>query len=198
MSIVKAEKRNESLKAKRIRKLGFIPGCVYGSSLKESLLIQIPQGDVNQLLKTKSKGSKITLEVEGSKNTVLLKEISSNPVSNMVEHLSFQKIDADELITGTAQIVLINREKISSFVQQLLFEISYKALPANMVEKIEIDLEGKKDGSNVKVEDLDIAKNKDIELLVAPDTMVLNIVEISKIADTEPEADETEEKTEEE
>ena len=193
MNILQAEKRNESLKAKKLRQAGVIPGCVYGSNLEENLLIQIPQGEVNQLLRSKAKGSKVTLDIEGKKIIALLKEISRSAVGGQIENLSFQSLVADEKVTGTAQIVLLNKEDEENLTQQLLYDISYRAFPSNLVERIEVNLEGMQAGSCVKVEDLEIAKNPDVELLVAPDSIVVNIFENKKNIFIEPEAEQAEE-----
>jgi hypothetical protein len=61
------------------------------------------------------------------------------------------------------------------------------------VEEIEIDLEGMPLDTYVRVQDLDIAKNEDIELLVEPDDLVLSIVGSRKpAAENEVEEEQTE------
>lgn len=189
MYTIRAENRNTSLKAKQLRRSGIIPGCIYGSDLEKTLLIQIPQSDVKKLLKSKTKGGKVALEVDGKKIIALLWEISRSPLGNQIENLGFQSLVSDEMVTSTARIILLNKEKIPEFIQQTLFEISYKALPSNLVEQIEIDLEGMKVGSYVRVEDLEIAQNEDIELLTAPDSLVVSIIEQRRFANAVQEAD---------
>ncbi|MGI5984640.1 MAG: 50S ribosomal protein L25 [Clostridiales bacterium] len=189
MSILKAENRDQSLKAKKLRKSGIVPGCVYGSNLEKTLLLQIPEADAKKFLKTNSVGCKVTLDVEGNKINALLKEISMDNLGNQIEHLCFQSLVAGEKVMGTAQIVLLNRDKVAEFIQQSLFEISYKAVPSHLIEKVEIDLEGMKAGDCVRIEDLDLAKDEDIELVTAPDSMILTIVENKRTpAGTEEEA----------
>jgi|SRR5665647_1302314 len=177
---LKAESRNTNLKVKKLREEGIIPGCVYGGSLKETLLIQLQHKDVIQLLKLKTIGGQVVLNVKGKKILALLKEINLNPVTNRVIHLSFQNLIENEFVTSTALIILANEDKITDFIRQSLFDISYKALPSHIVEEITIDMEGMKLGSIVRVEDLEIAKNKDIEILIPHDTMIINIVEQNK------------------
>jgi large subunit ribosomal protein L25 len=182
MDFLKVEKRAESIKAKKLRANDLIPGCVYGGNLKDTLLIQIPLGPAMQLVKAKSTGSKVTVEVDGKKYVTLLKEIGRDAVSNKIEHLSFQSLVADEKVNSIARIVLLNREKVSEFVQQLMFEIPYKALPSDLVETIEIDLEGKTLGWSINVGDLDIAKKDGIEIMANLDSPVVNIIELRRSA----------------
>lgn len=177
MYSVKAENRNPDMKVKKLRESGIVPGCVYGGSLSETLNIQIPIKEVVQLLKAKTIGGQVVVNVEGNKLLGLLKEIGTHPVSNQIEHLSFQSLVANELVTSTARIVLKNEDKIIDFIRQSLSDVSYKAFPSHLVEEIDIDVQGMKAGSSLKVEDLAIAKNKNVEILTPLDTVVIAIVE---------------------
>jgi large subunit ribosomal protein L25 len=176
MAILKAEKRNTGLKSKKLRREGIIPGVLYGSRLNESLSIQFSQKDVERLLKSNSLGSKVELMIGEKKLMALLKEITYTPVTNKVEHLSLMPLIKGEKITSVAQIVLLNKEEVLGNVQQSLFEISYKALPADLIEKIEVDLKGMVIGDSIRVSDLEISSNEAIEILNSPDNMVCSIV----------------------
>lgn len=175
MYILNAEKRDMSINAKRLRRSGMIPGSIYGSNLDEALLIQLHQHEVKQLLKLKSAGNKVSLNIGSQVYVVMIREISRNPIDSQIENISFQSLVNDEMVTSAARIVLLNKEKVTYFIQQRLFEIPYRAYPSNLVEKTEFDLEGKPAGTYVRVEDLDICKNKDIELMADPSCLVLSI-----------------------
>lgn len=191
MYVLKAENRDPNLKAKKLKKAGIIPGCVYGSSIEKSNLIQIQQNDAQKFLKTNSVGCKVALEVGGKKTNALLKEVNLSPLGNQIEHLSFQALVEGEKVLGTAQIILVNREKVADFVQQVQFEISYRALPSDLIDKVVIDLDGMKAGSSVRVEDIELFKNEDIELLTAPDSLIFTIVESKKAPSDAEEPEQT-------
>ena len=76
-------------------------------------------------------------------------------------------------------------------MEQMLQEISYKAVPAALVEKVEIDVSDLKVGDSIKVKDLPIAADKDIDLITDPETTVVVVAEPRNKAIPEPE--ETEE-----
>jgi len=191
MAILQAEKRNESLKVKQLRKKGYVPGVLYGKNLEESLNIQFPQRDINQFLRTNTTGSMVDLMVGDKKYRSLLREVTFTPVVNNPEHLSFQTLITGEKVTSTAQIVLVNKEKISDTILQSLFELNYRAYSSDLFDKIEIDMEGKKTGDVIRVSDLEIASNEDIEIRNSPESIIVSIVSRSKIA--VPDAEETEE-----
>ncbi|MGI5970994.1 MAG: 50S ribosomal protein L25 [Oscillospiraceae bacterium] len=176
MYILQAEPRSTGLRSKHLRQKGLIPGCVYGGDINGSLLLQIEQSEANKLMRSKTRGGRVLLNVKGEKFNTLLREIDRNPVTDQIRHLSFQKLNGDELVSSTAQIVLVNKEKIPVYIQQVLFEIPYRALASKLIEKIEIDLEGMQAGDSIKVKDLDICNNDDIEILADSDSLVLSII----------------------
>ena len=72
-------------------------------------------------------------------------------------------------------------------IQQSLNEITYKALPSDLIEKIEVDLTGMKPGDSIYVSDLDIAKKEAYEIKTPLDSLVLSIVEPKTILTEEAE-----------
>ena len=70
---------------------------------------------------------------------------------------------------------MLNHEKVlDGILQQKLEEISYKALPAALVDRVEIDVESMKIGDAVLVKDLAIASNPDIDLMTDPEAVVVS------------------------
>ncbi len=174
MFVLQAESREKGVKAGRIRSEGLIPGCLYGKDLESSRLLQIKERDARNLLKQKTSGNKIVLSIDGVLTKAILREIRNNQIKNRIEHLSFQKLNDNDIFSTAAQITLVNRDKIpAGNLQQPLYEIPYRALASKIVEKVEIDLEGMEPGGSVKVRELDIAKDKDIELLIDPDSIIV-------------------------
>jgi len=167
MFTLQAEPRSTGLKAKHLRQKGLIPSCLYGGNLDKSQLLQLTESEVKKLLKSKAKGGKVLLDVEGEKTNALLREIGRNSVNGQIEHIDFQKLNGNELVTSTAKIVLTNKEKIPVYIQQVLFEISYRAIASKLIEKVEINLDGMHAGDYIKLKDLDIAISDDIELGLA-------------------------------
>ncbi len=190
MAILKAEIRQNRLKSKQLRRLGIVPGVLYGSGDNQSSSIQFSLKDVQQLLSSSTVGSKVDLIIGDEKQMALLKEISYVPVSNIVEHLTFIPLIKGERITNIARIIFLNKGKVLGSVQQTLFEFSYKALPSDLIERVEIDLEGAQIGDSVRIEDLEIAKNDAIEILNPLDTLVYSVVDINRATEDTTETSE--------
>ena len=182
MDVLKVENRDTSLKPKKLRRQGIIPGCIYGSNIEDSISIQTKQSDLMQLMKTKTKGSKLSLDLEGKKYNVLIKDINYGILSSEIEHIGFQNLVMDEVISSIAVIELKNKEKIQGLIQQLITEVPYKAYPTDLVEKIEIDLDGMKVGDSVKISDIKQLNKEGIELSLDADSVVFTISEGKKVA----------------
>ena len=189
MNTLKAEKRDMTVKAKKLRREGFVTGNVFGKEMKETVPIKIVKADAERLIKTKRKGSQIMLDVEGQQYDVLIKEIQYNAIKGQIDEIDFQALVSTEKVHSSAELHLINADKLVAGVpQQMLHEVDFKALPSALVEKIELDIGDLKVGDTIRVKDLDIAKDKDVDLSTDLETTVVTVTEVKgAAADTEDE-----------
>ena len=169
MNTLTAEKRSMDVKAKRLRREGFVTGNVFGKEIKGSIPIKIVKADAERLLKTSGRGSQIMLNV-------LIKEVDYNSMKGQVEEIDFQALVSGEKVHSVAEIHLLNHEKVTTGVlQQVLHEVSYRALPSALVEKIELDVGDMRVGDSIKVRDLAIASDKDVDLQTDLDAVVVTV-----------------------
>lgn len=188
MNTLKAETRDMSTKAKKLRREGYVTGVVFGKKLQESIPVKIAVKDAEQFLKTGGKGTQLMLNVDGEAMDVLLKEVDYNSMKHQIMEMDFQALVSNEKVHSVAEIVLHNHEMVvSGVLQQQMEEISYRAYPADLVEKVEIDVSTLKVGDSIKVKDLEIAKNEKIDLLTDPDATVVTVTEVHNSV-SEPEA----------
>ena len=166
MTTLKAEKRSKDVKAKRLRREGYVTGNIFGREMKQSVMVKMNKKELERALKTSGKGSKILLEVEGKSYNVLIKEVDFNSMKHQITEIDFQVLVAGEKVHSVAEIELLNHDKVTNGVIQLhLEEISYRALPEDLTDRIQLDLDGVKVGDSIKVKDLPFAQNPQIELL---------------------------------
>ena len=189
MNTLKAEKRDMQTKAKKLGREGYVTGNVFGKTIDGSIPVQFPKSEIEQLLKTKNKGSQIMLEIDGEQIDVLIKEIDFNSMKHQVDEIDFQTLVSGEKVHSTAEIILINHEKVTAgVIQQMLEEIPFKALPEALVEKIEIDVAQMHIGDTIKVKDLEIASDKDVTLQIDPEEVIVTLMESHNV----PEVDDAE------
>ena len=190
MNTLKAEKRSMEIKAKRLRREGYVTGNVFGREIEGSIPVKMHAQEVNRILTTDHKGSQIMLEVDGKAYDVLIKEIDYNALARRVDEIDFQALVQGEKVHSVAEVILVNHDKLAAGVaQELLKEVSYKALPSALVDSVKVDLSTLKIGDTVKVRDLDIAKDKDIVLMTDPDTPVVTVTAVHNVV-PETEAEE--------
>ena len=194
MTTLKAEKRDMSTKAKKLRREGYVTGNVFGREIEGSIPVKMGKRDVERFMKTCTKGSQVMLDLEGQMMDVLVKEIDFDSMKNQVDEIDFQALVSGEKVHSVAEVVLLNHEKVKSGVLELfLEETSYVAIPENLIEKVEIDLDGKTAGDTIRVKDLPIATAEGIHLKTNPEETVVQVTEVHNA----PEEEETEEAAEE-
>ena len=131
MNTLKAEKRDMTTKAKKLRREGYVTGVIYGREMKESIPLQMEKPAVERILKTNGKGSQVMLEVGGETYDALIKEIDYDSLKGQLLEIDFQALVSNEKVHSVAEIILLNHEAVQAgVVQQMLQEVSYKALPA--------------------------------------------------------------------
>ena len=196
MNTLKAEKRSMDVKAKKLRREGFVTGNLFGKEIEGSVPLKMSKMEVERLLKTEHKGSQIMLNVEGQDYDVLIKEVDYNSMKRCVDEIDFQVLVSTEKVHSTAAVVIENREKVlEGALQECLEEIEYKALPAALVDHVNVDVAGMKVGDVIRVKDLEISKNPDIDVHTDPEAIV---VMVDAIRNSIPEDEATDEGTAEE
>ena len=176
MDVIKVEKRDEKAKANRLRRSGLVPCCVYGGDLKASISIQIDLQAANKLLHTKREGSKVGLDLDGHVIPAQIKE-KKQLMNGDAEHISFQALSRGKKVNSVAHILLKNTELVPGSLEQLLFEVPFASLPADMIDTVTIDLEGRPAGTVLSVKDIPEFQSEKIELQIDSDSMVLRIVD---------------------
>lgn len=183
MNTITAEKRDASVKAKQLRRSGIVPCAVYGGLLPESLSIQTTQSDARQLLRSNREGSKIEIRLDGQSIPALIKEAERNLTTGEVVHMSFQALDPDRRINSKSHIVLKNKDTVPGTLEQMLFEVSYSALPADVIGTVTVDLADLKVGTILTVGDIPAFKSEKIELQAGADSIVLRIRDRKRSSD---------------
>ena len=191
MNTLKAEKRSMDVKAKRLRREGYVTGNVFGREIEGSIPVKMLKTEVDKLLKTDHKGSQVMLDVEGQTYDALIKEVDYNAMANRVDEIDFQALVSNEKVHSVAEVILVNAEKVASgVVQEGLSEIAYKALPAALVDKVKVDVGNMKVGDTIRVKDLEIAKDKEIDLSTDPEAVVATVTAVHNVV-PETETEET-------
>ena len=192
MITLKAEKRSLDVKAKKLRREGYVTGNVFGREIEKSIPIKMTKKDVDRILKTDNKGSQVALEIDGKTYDALIKEIVYNSMAGRVDEIDFQALVSNEKVNSVAEVIPLNYDRIQEGILHVkLNEISYRALPEALVDKIKIDVGEMKVGDAIQVKDLSIASDERIELLTNPETVVVTVTAVHNAAPEPEDSEET-------
>ena len=196
MNTLKAEKRSMDVKAKKLRREGYVVGNVFGREIEGSIPVKMPRGEVEKFLKVDGKGSQIMLDIEGTQYDVLIKDIAYNPIAGGIDEIDFQALVSNEMVHSVAEMVFENHQKILSGVFQVdLEEIAYKAYPSAIVDKVRIDVGDMKVGDVIRVKDLPLAADKDVHITTDLEAVVASVVAVHNAPEAEEETEEAEAET---
>ena len=191
MTTLKVQGRNMETKAKKLRREGYVTGNLFGKEIEGSIPLQIEKQEAERIERECMKGSQLYLELDGKTYDVLIKEMDYRPMDHQILEMDFQALVKGEKVHSVAEVILLNKEKVTEGVlEQLLEEIAYKATPEELVEKVEIDCAALRLGDTLKVADLDIAKNDKIDLQTDLDAPIVSILASNNEVPEDEEAEE--------
>lgn len=149
-------------KIKKLRAEGVLPANVYGSKIK-STAIQVDLKDFEKIYQEAGETGIINLKVKGEKKVrpVLIHNLQLDPVTNLPLHVDFHQIKLKEKTTVEVPVELVGeapaeKEGVGILVT-LLNSFEVEALPADLPEKLEVDI-----SQLVKVDD--VVRVKDIKI----------------------------------
>lgn len=177
MSITfKATRREQqgSSASRRLRRAGQLPGIIYGGG-KVATPILLDHNDLFHLLKREAfHSSLLTAEVDGVKETVVLRDTQWHPYKPQALHIDFQRIDAKQAIHIKVPLHFINGENSPAvklggcLIAHVMTELDIKCLPADLPEYIAVDLAQLETGQSLHVSHLSLPKG--VELATHSDT----------------------------
>ena len=139
MNTLKAEKRSMDVKAKKLRREGYVTGNLFGKEFEGSIPLQIEKGEADRIQRECMKGSQLYLELEGKTYDVLIKEMDYNTMNHQILEIDFQALVKGEKVHSVAEIVLHNKEKVvfkSTFLLSLLCNSIKKAYICRPINRI--------------------------------------------------------------
>ena len=112
--ILEAEARDQLHKgaSRRLRRLeGKVPAVIYGGN-KNTDHIQIDHNKLTKALESEAIfSSLLTLEVDGKKESVVLKDLQRHPYKAMVLHVDFQRVSSKDVLIKQIPLHFINEDK---------------------------------------------------------------------------------------
>lgn len=190
MITLKAEKRNPNVKAKKLRREGYVTGILSGKEMKEPVALQFDGAEAAKFIKANKEGTQVYLDIEGEKVDALVKNIDYNPIEKQLMALDFQALVAGEKVSTTVAVKLEHTDMVQGIVEQEMEEIHYKADPSNLLDTIVIDFNGyPADVRDIHVKDLPIPEGKHVHFITPEDAVVVHIGEYEAAPEEDEDAE---------
>ncbi|WP_341643437.1 50S ribosomal protein L25/general stress protein Ctc [Thauera sp. SDU_THAU2] len=142
--------------SRRLRRAGQLPGIIYGTS--EALPITLDHNELFHLLRKEVfHSSVLTIDVDGNKETVVLRDTQWHAFKPQVLHIDFQRVAADQKMHLKVPLHFIGDDVCPAvklggcIVSHVLNEIDVQCLPKDLPEFVEVDLSALEAGQSVHV-----------------------------------------------
>ena len=196
MNILKAIKRvNASTgQVNKLRSDGFIPAVLYGGK-KDNINISLKKLHIRDIMKSETFMSKVVdLEIDGSSEKVLPRDISYDPVSDEPIHIDFMRIVKGSKLILEIPVKFINLDKSPGLkkggvLNTVRRKVELKCPAENIPNEIIVDLENKEIGTSIKISSVKLPENVtptivDRDFVVATVVAPTIVIEPEKVEET--------------
>ena len=170
--------------SRRLRHEGTTPGILYGG-VKDAISLEIDTKELFMQFRHEAfHASILTLNLEGKKESVILRDFQMHPVRNNIQHIDFQRINENEKISVKVPFHFVNEEtapgvKIEGgLVSHIMTEIDISCLPKDLPQYIEVDLGELAMGESIHLSEVTVPEG--VELTSLTDENDPAITSISK------------------
>lgn len=181
---IKIDKRTITGKqVKQLRRQGILPGVVYGHKI-ESYPVQMDRHSTALLMRSITPTTLVTLDLNGKKTKVIVRERNYDVVTGELLHLDFLAISMTEKLRASVAIELVGEAPVldavpGSLINHVLNEIEIEALPADMPERIEVNISKLEAAEDmITVGDLDLGEK--ITILTDESELIVSVAYVAE------------------
>ncbi|MBF4768307.1 50S ribosomal protein L25/general stress protein Ctc [Nocardioides agariphilus] len=188
---ITAEKRTEFGKgaARRIRRDNKIPAVVYGHG-NDPIHLTLPGHQTMMALKHGGANALLELDIDGSPQLALTKQVQVDPLRRVLEHIDFVAVRRGEKVTVDVPIHTVGDAAPETLVVTENATVQVEAEATHIPEFIEVDIEGAAAGTQIHASDLVLPSGT--TLVVDPETLVINVTQAQSAEAVEAELAEAE------
>jgi large subunit ribosomal protein L25 len=183
MKFVAYERKSEGTGAsRRLRNVGKTPGIVYGGEGQPQLIELDHNALWHALKKEVFHSSILEMELAGQTSKVLLRDVQYHPFRQQVQHVDFQRVDANTRLHMKVPLHYKGAEESEAvklehcLINPVVNELDVSCLPADLPEFIEIDLSGLKKGMTLTLKDITLPKGVKAVTHGKPNPLLVSVV----------------------
>jgi large subunit ribosomal protein L25 len=160
--------------AQRLRKRGLIPAVIYGH--KQAVVpITLTRDDVWRMVK--SPGHLAELDLGGTTETVLIREVQWDHLGKEILHLDFARVSAEEMIETEVSLEIRGHAAgiaAGGIVEHLVHSLRINCRAGAIPDSIKVDISHLEVDQGVHVRDLSLPP--DVTVDADPDLLLVHIV----------------------
>lgn len=152
-----------------------VPGILYGGG-EEPVTLAFAVNDLAKIMQSEAFFSQIvTLDLNGSRQQVIVRDLQRHPATERVLHLDFLRIRGDQEIQLHVPIHFVNEDQCvgvtmsDGLISHSLIEVEISCLPGNLPEFIEVDMAELEVGQSVYLTDLPLPEGVEVVALMYGD-----------------------------
>ena len=176
--------------SRRLRRLASqVPAVIYGGD-KAPVSISLLAKEVAKLLENEAAFSHVlSLDVAGTKESVLIKALQRHPAKGFVLHADFQRVVAGQKLTAHVPLHFLNQETSVGVKQQggevshTITEVEVSCQPQDLPEFIEVDLAKVEVGQIVHLSDIKLPKGVELVALAHGNDLAVANIHASRVKD---------------
>lgn len=177
---------------RRLRRAGFVPGVIYGGE-GEPRSFQVNERELRHALA--ASGAVVEVELDGTSDTVVLKDRQAHPVRGETMHVDFIRVDLKVAIQAIVPVHLEGADDAPGVVEggvltAVTSELNIEALPTAIPEAITVDVSGLEVAGTLTLGE--ITAPDGVTFLDDPDETVLATITAPDTTDAEDDEIETE------
>ena len=176
------------------RNANLVPAVIYGAD-KEATSISIEDREVAKLLLNDACYSSIlTINLDGKKEDVMMKDLQRHPAKGFVLHADFIRIVAGQKLTALVPVVLLNEEdcvgvkRDGGEIFRPAPELEITCLPKDLPESIEIDIANLEVGQTIHLSEIQAPAGVEFTALLAENDQPVVSVNAARVQEEEDEA----------
>jgi len=178
--VVPAESRRETGKNvnRRLRSRGLIPGVLYGAG-KTAVSVAVSPREIGAILKSAAgENTLFDIDLDGTRRKVILKEFQREPLRGQLLHADFYEVALDKVLEVKVHIELegtpVGVKLQGGIVDFVTRELELECLPADIPEKIVVDISHLELGKHLRVSDLKLGDK--VKVLDEADLVIAHVV----------------------
>ena len=169
---------------RRLRREGKVPGTVYGKGVPATCVVV----DTPELEKVLSRGSRIlNVNLDGNELKAIIREVQHSPLTDEILHVDFHRVILTEKITVPVRIEVLGEPKCrpeEGILTLHMAEVKIECMPANLPDKIVVDVRGLSPGDILRVRDVTLPAG--ITALENPEEPVISVARPAEEVEVKP------------